>query len=375
MAERGAGHIILMGRSAFPDAAAENALPTDDPRRAALAAIRTMRELGAKVDYVALDIADTQQVAVFLRRHATEGAAPIRGFIHAAGIYRDEALVRLDRGLLRDVLRAKVMGAWIMHQLLPSDSLDFFVLYSSFSALTPPHGQAAYAAANALLDVLAHQRVRLGLPGLSINWGAWSEVGFAASAVGREAQARLEGLGVRRMTPKQALAMLERIMAGAAVPPQIGVFPMDVWKMAQADPVLEQMPLLAELGANAEQAADEPSADRFQHALRLQDIAAQRDFLLDGLRRIVADIMQTAPAKLNPDTSLTQLGLDSLIAVHLKNRVQKETGFDLPLVSALNGGSLASMTDELMMEWRMQVLRSADELAQAASELVEEFEL
>jgi len=376
MAGRGARHLILLGRSPFPGAEAESAFAADDPRRTALAAIRALREQGVNVEYVALDIADAPRVEAYLKHRATvPNAPPIRGFVHAAGIYRDEALIRLDRGLLREVLRAKVIGAWTMHSLLPKDSLDCFVLFSSFSALTPPHGQAAYAAACAFLDALAHHRARLGQPGLSVNWGAWSEVGFAASATGREAHARLEAMGMRRMTPTQALSVLERLMADRRTPPQIGVFPMDLWRMAQADPVLEHAPLLAALGGeNA--SAGAPSAEAFLQALRGQDRARQRDFLSQNLHRIVAEVLQIAPSKLKPELPLIQLGLDSLIAVHLKNRVRKETGFDIPLVGALNGGSIASLADELMTEWRMgELCPGQDSEAAASAEPHEEFEV
>jgi natural product biosynthesis luciferase-like monooxygenase protein len=372
MAGRGAGHLVLLGRSPLPDADAEQAMAEGDPRRHALETIRQMRGQGASVDYVALDIADREQVAAYLERRAADpDAPPIRGFVHAAGIYRDEALIRLDSRLLQDSLRAKVLGAWTMHTLLPAE-LDCFVLYSSFSALTPPHGQAAYAAACAFLDALAWHRSRQGRAGLGINWGAWSEVGFAASDTGREAHARLEALGMRRMTPAQALSVLERLMGGAKTPPQIGVFPMDVGQMAQADAVLEHAPLLAGLGGGA--AAGSASAEAFRRDLAAQSLAGQRDFLLQALRQIVADVLQLAPSKLKPETPLNQHGLDSLIAVHLKNRVQKETGFDIPLVSALNGASLASMADELMTEWRMDALRPAPEAA-AGEQPHEEFEV
>lgn len=367
LAGRGAGQIILLGRSPLPEAAA---LAPDDPRQAALATIQALREQGAKLSYVALDIGDGQQVADYLQAYAADSAAlPIRGFFHAAGTYRDEGLAKLDRRALWEVLAAKLRGAWNMHRLLP-DGLDCFVLFSSFSALTPPHGQGAYATACAFLDGLAWQRLSEGKAALSINWGAWSEVGFAASVAGREAHARLESMGMRRMTPAQALAMLERLLGDAATPPQIAVFPMDVGQMAQADPVLQRLPLLAGLGVDGDAASE--SAQAFLQALRQKDITEQRDFLLQDLSRIVAELLQLAPAKLKPDAPLTQLGLDSLVAVHLKNRLQRETGFDLPLVRLLDGASLAKLADDLMTEWRMGSLQGEGE---ASAEAEEEFEL
>ncbi len=335
MIERGARHLILAGRSKTVE------LPP----------------LGPHVSYVALDIADEGQVAAFL---ASYEGPPLRGVIHAAGVFRDESLLHLDREGLWDVLRAKVSGAWALHCATRERELDFFVMFSSFSAITPPHGQAAYAAASAFLDSLAHARRAEGLPALSINWGAWSDVGFAATAYGAEAHARLEAMGMKRMTPVEGLAALERLFA-PQMPPQMAVFPMDVRMLTALDSGIAHAPLMRELARTETPHAEPRAAEASLDAIRAMDAGAQRALLEEQVARIVSSILEIPSARLEIRTPLTQLGLDSLIAVQLKNRLQKDVGLTVPLVNALRGGSVASLVDDLLVDLRLGSMRGVVE--------------
>jgi natural product biosynthesis luciferase-like monooxygenase protein len=347
MADRGARHLILIGRSAV-----------------AHDAFASLQTRGVQVTYARLDVAGEAALADFL---ATYDGPPLRGVIHAAGVFRDQTLVRLDHDSLWDVLRAKVSGAWALHRA--TRDLDFFVTFSSFSALTPPHGQGNYAAACAFVDALAHHRRALGLPALSINWGAWSEVGFAATTHGADAHRQLEAMGMKRMTPRQGIAALERLMA-SSTSPQLAVFPMDLRDAAAADPALAALPLFAELGS----APVSPAADLFRATLRGLDSAPQRELLQSQLLRLAGEVLEIAPARIGAATPLTQLGLDSLIAVQLKNRLQKELGLTVPLINTLRGASVASMVDDLMVELRLEALRSMP-IEVAVGDAHEEIEL
>src|SRR5439155_17412903 len=99
----------------------------------------------------------------------------------AAGTLDDGMLLQLDWSRFERVMRAKVEGAWNLHEQTTSRPLDFFVLFSSGSSLVGSPGQANYCAANAFLDALAHHRHAQGLPALAINWGRWTDVGLAAT--------------------------------------------------------------------------------------------------------------------------------------------------------------------------------------------------
>nr|MCU0685551.1 type I polyketide synthase [Polyangiaceae bacterium] len=163
--ESGARHLVLVGRSA--------------PAAEATARLRAFEQAGARVEFARADVADAAHV-----RRVLEGidpSRPLRGIFHAAGVLEDGIVLQQSRERWQRVWAPKALGAWNLHRLSHSAPLDHFVLFSSATALLGNAGQSSYAAANALLDALARQRRAEGLPALSVQWGAWSEVGMAAT--------------------------------------------------------------------------------------------------------------------------------------------------------------------------------------------------
>ncbi|HVE81294.1 MAG TPA: SDR family NAD(P)-dependent oxidoreductase, partial [Myxococcales bacterium] len=171
--DRGAGHLLLMGRSA----------PTPE----AAAALRELEQAGGKVQVVQGDVSRPEDVARALALPAASGWPALRGVFHLAGSVSDAVILNVDGARLRGALLPKVGGAWNLHRATASLPLDHFVLFSSLASLGTA-GQSAYAAANAFVDGLARMRRAAGLPGLSLGLGAVGEVGMAA---------RLEARGVR----------------------------------------------------------------------------------------------------------------------------------------------------------------------------------
>ncbi len=139
---------------------------------------RKLRESGAEIVNLNADVSDFEQL-----KAATEclsGAPPLRGILHAAGHLSDELIARLERDRMGKVLAPKLEGTWNLHRLTRDIPLDFFVCYSSIGSLIGPPGQASHTAANSFLDAFAQYRQGLGLPGLSVNWGPWADVGYSA---------------------------------------------------------------------------------------------------------------------------------------------------------------------------------------------------
>ena len=203
-----------------------------------------------------VDVADEGQLSAFLDEFRAEGWPPIRGVVHAAGVLQDGLLVQLDAAALNTVLRPKMMGGWLLHRLLEDAPLDFFVLFSSAGSLLGQPGQGNYAAANAFLDALAHHRRAQGQPALSVNWGAWSELGFADTAGGRRLAARLALLGIKSIAPAQALEVLERLLRQGST--QVAAVPVDWARYRQFYPAGTESPLLSELAR--EEADNSPQA-------------------------------------------------------------------------------------------------------------------
>lgn len=210
MIERGARHVVLVGRN--------------QPGPDATGRIAEMKRAGAQVNVIGADISDARQVAGILDDIDRE-LPPLRGIIHAAGLLDDGILVNLTRERFSRVMAPKVKGAWALHALTVSRdvSLDFFVMFSSAAALLGNAGQANHAAANAFMDALAHRRRALGLAGLSINWGAWSETGSVSRY--EKAARSLKQAGIGEITSSQGLIILEHLLSRS--PAQIAVLPMD----------------------------------------------------------------------------------------------------------------------------------------------------
>jgi len=326
LAERGAGRIVLIGRGA--------------PEAVGLASITRMRELGARVDSVACDVGSWASVSEALPR--VLGGDRVRGVVHAAGILEDATLANLERAQVERVFHPKVHGAWNLHRLTAAMPLDFFVLYSSVAALFGSAGQAAYAAANACLDALAQHRLDRGLPATSIHWGPVADVGLAARAAvrgDRLASRGLAGIGVEDVT-----RALERVLTEGW--PQVAVTRLDPARWRQAYPAAADAPrwskLLPATGA-------EP---RHQAELRARLEAAKpeaRLAILEGaVRTLVSQVLRLEEARIARTTPFGNLGLDSLLGLELKNRLERTLGLSLAVTTLWRYPTLDRLSHALL---------------------------
>jgi myxalamid-type polyketide synthase MxaE and MxaD len=273
--------------------------------------------------------------------------------VHAAGVLQDGLLVQLDAAALNTVLRPKVMGGWLLHRLLQNDPLDVFILFSSAGSVLGQPGQGNYAAANAFLDALAHYRAAQGHPALSINWGAWAGEGFANSVGGTRLAARLALLGISSIAPKQALEILGRLLGQSST--QVVAVPVNWKQYREFYPAGSATPLLSEL--SREQAEVPRPAGRTSErrdALLAAEPAERWQLLQSYLSEQVARVLGLSPSKLDVQQPLSNLGLDSLMAVDLKNRIAVDLKVNVPVVKFLQGLSVdqavAQVLDQLAAE-------------------------
>ena len=189
LVSQGARQVALVGRSA---ASAE-----------ALKTIASLEAAGARILVAQADVSSSTEVAALLVT-LRQKLAPLRGIVHAAAVLDDHTVLELSAEHFRTVARGKLQGAWNLHALTLGVPLDFFILFSSLASVVGTPGQGNYAAANAFLDALAQYRHGLGLPALSLQWGAFSEVGLAAAADHRGQ--RLAYRGVASFTPARRTA-------------------------------------------------------------------------------------------------------------------------------------------------------------------------
>ncbi len=180
---------------------------------AALQKIQTMQQQGIDIQCLQVDIAEDQFVAKMMDKIDQKGGT-LKGLVHAAGVLNDGLLENMESEDFLQVLSAKVQGAWLLHQATKELELDFFVLFSSAASVLGSIGQSAYAAANAAMDGLAHYRKIQGLPALTLNWGAWADVGMAAT-LDKVDQQRMQSSGVVAINPKAAQALLAKALANS----------------------------------------------------------------------------------------------------------------------------------------------------------------
>ncbi|MFJ9343566.1 SDR family oxidoreductase [Streptomyces sp. NPDC101733] len=283
----------------------------------------------AEVSILRADIADAGDV----RRMGAALAAgphPVGGIVHAAGSFDKKLIAELTWESIDSQLAAKAYGGWLLHELATESlpELDFFVTYSSIASVLGGATQGHYAAASAGLDALAEWRGRQGLPGLSVNWGAWARVGMSARLEEQLSQ-EIERSGVRFFSPTRALDTLARLWHGPRTQRVVGEFawPRYVAGNAVGDAFYDR---LARSGG--ESGTEGGGADL--QALIALPAQERLDRITAVVREQIADVLQlAADDELSPHTEFVAMGLDSLMAQTVKARLEKR--FLLPLPASL----------------------------------------
>ncbi|WPB81056.1 SDR family NAD(P)-dependent oxidoreductase [Archangium violaceum] len=328
LVEHGARHLLLTGRG--------------NPSEAVQKDLETLRAQGARVEVARADVADARRLAEVVAR--TRGDMPrLRGVLHCAGVLDDGTLEQQEPARFRTVMAPKIQGAWNLHMLTRDESLDFFVLYSSMSALLGLPGQGNYAAANAAMDALAHYRRQRGLPALSVNWGPFSEVGLAAAYANRGE--RLAHQGMASFTPRQGAMMLERLMQEGAV--HVGAVALDVRQWLEFFPSAASLRVWEELAA--ERHGD---GQRGRSALLLElrrANASERTGKMEAyLRERLAQVLRIDPSRVGRHEPFRALGLDSLMSLELRNRIEATLELKLSVTLLWVHSTLAALAVYLL---------------------------
>jgi NADP-dependent 3-hydroxy acid dehydrogenase YdfG/acyl carrier protein len=336
LADEGARHLVLAGRGA-PDATAQAAL-------AALAAT------GVQVKVVAADVSTAAGVAALMAA-LTAHQVPLGGVLHCAGVLDDGVLLRQTPERFAAVMAPKADGAWRLHRAVQKAGLrpDFFVLYSSMSAVLGSPGQGNYVAANAFLDALARRRVVDDQAATSIAWGAWKDVGMAARGHTVE---RAASQGLQSLSPQQgmqALSLLLRDGIGSAAVAPIA-WPVLLRQLGDAAAPALLQDLVAQARSQAGHAGGGAGGARARHvdyaALPAEERLPQVAALV---RRELATVL-ALPEGSGPiadDQTFSSLGLDSLTAVELRNRLQGALGRPVAATAAFEWPTVAELSAQL----------------------------
>jgi len=323
MVARGARHVVLAGRKKEP----EDFASTLD---------------AAAVSYISCDVSRRDEVAR-LFDDIERSLPPLRGIVHAAGLLDDSILLHQDRERLERVMAPKIAGAWNLHRACSTRMrLDFFVLFSSAASVLGSPGQGNYTAANAFLDALAWYRRGAGLPALSISWGPWSGGGLAANAGGLQ---RAVTAGLRVISPRLGMALLDHIFCWPV--PHVAAMAFDMPRWRQARSFRLESPLLSTLTAGGGAATTDGDGISAASIMALPDrdrVHVLEQYVAERLARV----LRLPSAKVDTSEPVNRLGLDSLVAVELRNRIARDLGVDVPVLQLLSGVNISELAGYLV---------------------------
>ncbi|MGH3171266.1 MAG: type I polyketide synthase, partial [Trebonia sp.] len=296
---------------------------------------------GAQAEVAACDAADRAQLAALLRSVPRD--RPLTAVVHAAGVLDDGTVASLIPGQIDTVARAKIDVAWNLHELTRDLPLSAFVLFSSSAGITGGPGQANYAAANTFLDALAAHRHCLGQPATSLAWGPWSHENGMGGRLDPAGLARLGRAGVVPLTDDEGLGLFDAAMAAdltLAVPIRLDRGTLHA--STEGLPVLLRDLVQAPPGRAADAGTPPPATPSPQVpplARRLAEVPeAERDMTVLGYLRaqIAAVLGHPEAGAIEPEHAFRELGLDSLSAVDLRDRLSRDTGLLLPATAVFD---------------------------------------
>ncbi|MGB0963605.1 MAG: beta-ketoacyl reductase, partial [Mycobacterium sp.] len=323
LVDNGAGRVVLNGRSG----------PTEEAQAA-------IDELSTHAEIITA-LGDVAQPGVAERLVATaaETGKPLRGLIHSAAVLEDEIFVGLTRESMEKIWAPKVTGALRLHEVTVGLDLDWWVGFSSIVSLLGSPGQAAYACANAWLDGLVAWRTAAGLPATAINWGQWADVGLASS---------LRFSVLDPITPAEGVDALGGVLAAGFS--RVGIARLRLDRAAAAFPEIHQIGFFTDLVAELE--ADDVDEDwGGPEALKEMDAAEINRVVIARLRRRISAIMgYSNDAAVDTTQPLTELGLDSLMAVRMRNTIRGDFGVEPPVALLLQGASLGDVALDLIRQ-------------------------
>ena len=320
LADRGARRLILAGRTPLPPRRDWDSDTADAETRHKIAAIRALEMRGVSVEAVALDVGSREAMQALVAKRDADGAAPIRGVIHAAGITEAQLLTELEQSRLRRTVWPKIAGAQALHRVFPPGSLDFLFMTAAAGAVFGVPGQGAYAAANAYLDGLARSRHRQGCHTVSLDWVVWRGLGFATDA--QIALQELERLGSRAVSPEEAFTAWEYL---------------ERYDVAQA--------VMAPLPSSDGSAVSEPQETASAWSqMPAEDMLRE---LQAGLRAILGRELHMPEAELDLDRPFAELGLNSVMAMSVRRDTEQFVGIELSATMLFNYPTIVALAEHL----------------------------
>ena len=347
LVERGARHLVLVGRTPLPDREEwprilDNA-ETDPRLRRQLSLILNFEARGVDTKVAQVDVARGEAFASFLDELRSTSGLPLRGIVHAAGVYDVLHIDAMTGAAFMRAMRPKCMPLFAIEQVVPAEELDFVVLFSSAASLISSPRLGHYAAANAFLDAFATRLRKKGVRALSLNWGLWADVGLIGKIGTQSSPARMQD--VQSIPPHVGTDLFEHFLASDAT--QVLVWPTKWQDWARTYPSLTRVPLLSDhvgrSGVQGLRKTDGNLLERFSRSPEGERESIVRSFLRGQLEAA----LRLPIGEEEENRSLEDLGLDSLLAAEFATHVRAAFGVDLSVLGFLGEATLSSATSNV----------------------------
>ncbi len=367
MADKGAKNLVLVGRSTVPakDSWADPQL--DDRTKERIQFVSNLEDRGIKVVTVNLDMADEDAVNKFFADN--QGLKKqIRGIISTAGIVKDKLMVEMPKEDFDKVYNVKTIGNWTLHKQFEEQELDFFVMFSSITAMVTATGQINYISANSFLDGIADYRRRKGLTALSVAWGPWDE-------------GMIRKLGLQEVYIRKGMTPISRIK-GVSTLERILYQNISYALVVEADweKVIDSVPRSTnpyldhlkqtEGEENAVVLTDEEILARFNEGFKAAEEEERLTYVLGIVKELVGKVLHIPAEKIESESSLSELGIDSMMSTELKNRIEMNTGAIITIVDILNNQSITHLAT--LVENQVVSILELDSVEDLISEISDE---
>ncbi|RHZ73806.1 hypothetical protein CDV55_100878 [Aspergillus turcosus] len=352
LVERGARHLILLSRNAA------------SPKPESEAFVRQLRMAGANVVLKSCSIADQAQLSEVIADCA-RSMPPIKGVIQSAMVLRDSIFEHMSWSDYNTAIQPKVQGTWNLHKEFENAALDFFVILSSISGFGGNSGQANYAAGGTFQDALARYRASLSLPAVSLDLGMVKSVGVVAET--KQLAEHLSRLGLRPLEEDEVLRLIESAIRDpqrnvhlsqvtTGIPPSF-VRNNDSPSFWNRDIRFAALERAEDSGSSSPNPNGGAGVGTHAHTKAL--IAAATTFP-DAIQRIqdafikkLADTFARPESEIDPALPLTAVGVDSLIAVELRNWLVSALEADCSIFDVMQSPSLAKLAEKVASKSRL----------------------
>jgi acyl transferase domain-containing protein/acyl carrier protein len=354
MIRQGARHLVLTSRH--------------EPSKPILDEIQVLKQSGANIYVGSADVADMVAMSRILSYIETN-MPPLKGVVHAAGILIESLLPEMNIHEAWSVLAPKIQGAWVLHSLTRTYQLDFIIYYSSIAAIWGAKAQGCYAAANQFLDAMAHYNRATGQPALSVNWGPWRGEGMT----GQDSRSWLKRRGLTAIKPEVSFSALSYLLQNDAV--QMAVVDVNwplfrrIYQSWGKHPLFDDLPKLCSGESCEGRIQDSPLHGQMRRQLLDAPESDRQTILVAYLQTQTSQIMGISleSGLLNPNQGFFSLGLDSIMAVELRQWIIQDMDIDLPMTALFDFPSMTKLAVYINEMLKVELSLTVDNLQSTAN--------